>query len=217
MEMLVVISVLSVVSVMILTIFTRSLRGGNKAQIIATIKQNGQSVLENMDKTIRNSDNVVCPVVTPPATTADSNNLVVKSGGIYTRYRFISPSPSPTPTVNGLIKQDNPTKQSVAGVTPAREETDAELRNRICQFTDPLLTSALTLTDTNTQTGISVTCAASDGVPDCTENPIFSRDRSAGFKDQVKIHFDLKPGVSASQAIAGQIDPVIFQTTIQLR
>ena len=57
----------------------------------------------------------------------------------------------------------------------------------------------------NFQSGVSV------------ENGLFSRDKSAGFMDQVTIKFDLKPGLGASQAVAGQIDPVSFQTTIQLR
>ena len=75
-EILVVIAILSVLGVLILTIFTRTLRGSNKSQIIGKIKQNGQSVLEQMDKTVRNSDKVVCVI---------SSNLVVVKNGIYTR------------------------------------------------------------------------------------------------------------------------------------
>ncbi len=61
------------------------------------------------------------------------------------------------------------------------------------------------LTDTKSQTGISV------------ESGLFTRDRSAGFKDQVTIKFIVKPGVQAPAAVAGQIDPVTFQTTVELR
>lgn len=196
-EMLVVFGVLSIVSVLILTIFTRTLRGGNKSQIIATIKQNGQSVLENMDKTVRKSDNVVCPVITPPATSAWSRNLVVVREGIYTRYRII-----PKTSASGYIQQDNPTKQTDSQTS--KEETESAFVNRICSPVDPM-PQAQVLTDTKAQTGVSV------------QNGLFARDRSAGFKDQVTIRFRITPDVDAPQAVAGQIDPVNFQTTIQLR
>lgn len=184
-EMLVVMSVLSIVSVFILNIFTRSLRGSNKSQIIGTIKQNGQSVLDAMDKTVRNADNIVC--VSNPATT-----LVVVKNGIYTRYRFL----------NDFIQQDNPAKQIDSQTN--KEETDSALVNRICATDDPMLQPVI-LTDTKTQTGVSVA------------NGLFTRDRATGFKDQLTIKFDIRPGVGAPQAVAGQIDSVSFQTTIQLR
>lgn len=209
-EILVVIAIVSVLGVLILTIFTRTLRGSNKSQIIGKIKQNGQSVLETMDKTVRDSDDVVCPVITSPATVVTSDSLMVIKNGIYTRYRFILPG-----TVNGLIQQDNPVKQNVSGTN--REETDSEFRDRVC-FSADTLVSPITLTDTKSDTGVSVNCvAAANGEPDCNNNPIFKRDRSAGFMDQVTIKFDLRPGVQASQAVAGQIEAVSFQTTIQLR
>lgn len=198
-EILVVISLLSVVGVLILTIFTRTLRGGNKTEIISAIKQNGQSVLETMDKTVRDSDNVVCPAIIPPNTNATSDNLVVVNNGIYIRYRFVNLSST---SVNGLIQQDNPAKEIIPET--GKEETDSALVNRICPSTDPLV-QPVTLTDTNLQTGISVMSGS------------FTRDQSAGYKDQVTIKFSLKPALNATQAVAGQIDPVSFQTTIQLR
>lgn len=193
-EVLVVIAILAIAGTFILTIFTSSLRGSNKSQIVSSIKQNGQSVLETMDKTIRNSDNMVC--VSSPT----NNTLVIVKDGIYTRYRFIAPSPSPSPTVNGLIQQDNPAKQIVLG----SEETDPEFVNRVCALGDPMQ-GVNTLTGTNPQTGVSV------------ENGLFTRTRQPGSKDSVTIKFDLSPGISAPAVVAGQIDPVTFQTTIQLR
>lgn len=194
-EMLIVISILSVLGVLILTIFTRTLKGNNKSQIIESIKQNGQSVLEIMDKTIRDSDNAVC--ISP-----DNKNLVVVKNGIYARYRFIAPVVSPSS--NGFIQQDNPDRINVEGSNPVRKETDSELVSRVCGNSDPM-PNAITLTDTNSQTGVSV------------ENGLFTRDKSAGYKDQVTIKFDLWPGKGAPQSVTGQIDPVSFQTTIQLR
>jgi len=196
-EVLVAIALLSIFGVLIVTIFTRTLRGGNKTQIITAIKQNGQSVLEIMDKTIRNADNVVC-------LSNDSKTLVVVKDGLYTRYRFTDPRPSSNPTVNGFIEQDNPVK----GTDPStgREYADPAFVNKVCFANDPMDQSTLTLlTNTQAQSGVSV------------ENGSFTKDPSAGYKDQVTIKFDLKPGVQAPQAVAGQIDSVHFQTTIQLR
>ncbi len=199
-EVLVVIGVLSIAGVLVLAIFSGSLRGNNKSQILIAIKQNGQSVLESMTSVIRNADHIVCPAIISPATTASSPNLVVVSKGIYTRYRFIPFTPS-APNSNGLIQQDNPVKQ----LDPAtgKEETDTVFVNRVCTSDNPM-PAALVLTDTNPQSGVSI-------------NGSFARERSAGFKDGVKINFTLSPAVNALPSVAGQIDPVRFETTIQLR
>lgn len=191
-EILVVISVLSVVGVIILTIFTRTLKGNNKAQILSSIKQNGQAVLENMDKTIRGADNpVVC--ISP-----SKDTIVVVQAGKYTRYKFLAPIPD---TANGLIQQDNPVQPAVGN------NSDIKLfKDNVC--TDPMGTDALvinTLTDTNLQSGVSV------------ESCSFTKNPSPGFKDTVTIKFQLKPALKAPLAVAGQIDPVNFETTVQLR
>lgn len=216
-EMLVVIGVLSIFGTLILSIFSKTLQGGNKSKIEGIIKQNGQSVLEQMDKTVRNADNVVCPTASSSQSACtsagcswiasslscqcSSSNLVVVNKGTYTRFRFIAPSPSPNPTSNGLIEQDNPIKQpDLAG----KEETDSAFVTRVCDLSNPMVNPTI-LTDTNTQTGVS------------SENYSFLRDKSAGVRDQVTIKFDLKPAVLAPAAIRGQINTVTFQTTIGLR
>lgn len=193
-EILVVISVLSVVGVIILTIFTRTLKGNNKAQILSAIKQNGQAVLENMDKTIRSSGNLLCPTIDP------SNTLVVEKDGLYTRYRV----------AQNMIVSDNPAKQIDPDTN--KDETDTAFKNRVCGSADTM-TSADILTDTNSQSGVLVDCIESD----CNTNPIFQPNKLAGFKDAVTIKFQLSHALNAPPAVAGQIDPVTFQTTIQLR
>src|SRR5687767_3480485 len=82
-ELLVVIGVLSIFGVLILNIFTRTLRGSNKSQILSVMKQNGQLSLEIIDKTVRGSDRVICTT---------SNTLVVVKNGSYTRFRFLRPN-----------------------------------------------------------------------------------------------------------------------------
>lgn len=184
-EILVVIAVLAILGGLILVIFINTLRGSNKSQILLSIKQNGQSVLETMDKTVRNADEVVC---------TSSDTLVTVKDGFYTRFKFIPP----TSTTNGLIQQDSPVKPQ-----PPAQESDLKLFiDSVC--INPLV-EAGTLTDTNSQTGVS----ARDGS--------FTRDKQAGFKDKVIIKFTLVAPIAAPPAVAGQIDPVTFQTTVQLR
>lgn len=202
-EILVVIAVLSVVGVIITTIFTRSLRGSNKAQIISQIKQNGQAVLETIDKTVRNADNLVCI-----SSNADNTvyTMIVEKSGLYTRYRIAPPKNSSVPDIcliNGCIAYDNPTKDRIQG----REETGSEFVDRVCVVTASMK-EATTLTDTNAKTGVQVK-SGSFTEPD--------KDKKAGFKRAVKINLVLGSGVQAPPAVAGQIDPVTFETTIQLR
>ena len=185
-EILVVIAVVSIVGVIITTIFIRSLRGSNKAQIISQIKQNGQIVLENMDETIRNADHLVCVSNNP------DNTLVVEKAGLYTRFRI-----DPQGTTNGSIQQDNP--------IPTAVESDPKLFiDRVCNPQDPMPPEG-SLTDTGLQSGIKVMSGS------------FTRNRQAGFKDAVRINFIFGPGVGAPKAVAGQINPVTFETTVQLR
>lgn len=196
-EILVATAVAGIVGIMLVMIFANTLRGSNKSQILAVIKQNGQAVLENMDKTIRNSDNVVC-------VSSSNKTLLVVKNGTYTRYRIVlytdtfgtAPDSCRGSGTNGCIVQDNPVRVGA--------ETDTEFMIRACSSVDPMV-SATVLTDTNTQTGVKI------------ESGLFTRNTSAGFKDQMTIVFKLKPAVLIPPAIANQIDPVTFQTTVQLR
>lgn len=169
-EVLVAIAIIAVVGAIMVAIFVNTLRGSSKSQALSVIKQNGQALLETMDKTIRNSNDVVC---------ISSSNLIVEGDAIYTRYRFIAPSP----TANGLIQKDNPVKQIISGT----EETDEQFVDRIC-LEDDKMPDAVILTDTNPQTGVSVKESA------------FTKASSAGFNDQVTITFKLGPAVKSAQA-----------------
>lgn len=195
-EILVVIAIIAVIGTIMVAIFINTLRGSNKSQVLSVIKQNGQSVLENMDKVIRGADKVVC------ISTLDNNTLVVKNSDetgkvTYTRFRLIRE----TPTANGLIQQDNPVKQIVSGV----EETDLDFTNRVC-FPDDPMPQANVFTDTNTRTGVSTDSDA-----------LFTIEPTTVSNNTVTVKFELAPAIGAPAAINNQIDPVTFQTTIKLR
>lgn len=190
-EILVVIAVVSIVGTILAAIFINTLRGGNKSQILALIKQNGQAVLENMDKTIRGADNVVC-------SSSTGNTLVVVKNGCYTRYRF----------KDSQIWQDNPQPDSSTScITNPPSPTPKDIKtftNDVCTDSDPM-NSPNILTDINPQSGVSVSAG------------LFTRSAQPGLKDSITVTFTLDHGISAPASVAGQIDPVVFTTTIGLR
>ncbi len=115
-EVLVVISIMGIMGMILTEIFIRSLRGGNKAEVLAILKQNGQSVLETMDKNIRNSEAVVC-------TDSAGEILVLEKAGIYTRYRFIDGQlgedhPILTDSTQDQFRQDICTNSNYSNLDP---------------------------------------------------------------------------------------------------
>lgn len=187
-EVMVAMAIVAIVGTILVAIFANTLRGSSKAQMLSVIKQNGQSVLENMDKTIRNADNVVC------VSSLSGDTLVIVKNGLYLRTRWIQA----TATSNGLIQQDEPAKQ--IDPSTGKLEGDTAFISRVCDSSDPLI-SPVALTDTELKTGVSLT------------RGLFVRSRESGFKDSVTVDFDIGPPLEAPQ----DIDPVNFKTTVQLR
>ena len=192
-EVLVVVAVLSLVGVLVVAIFTNTLRGSNKSQITLAIKQNGQAVLENMDKTIRNSNEVIC-------LGNNSNNtiqtiVVMDKKGAYIRYTLLT---DPSKNTNGAIYQDNPVKSDDQAFESFKEE--------VCRIINVnSLFSPAVLTDTRLQSGVRVVGGS------------FKKDPTTEFKEVITIEFTLEPGVKAPPFLTGQIDPSTFQTSVELR
>lgn len=207
-EVLVVMGISAVMLTILTQVFFSSLRGNNKATLLSTIKQDGINIVDMLDKNIRNSDVVLCPVIplgqdsitcnpvidSGPNSSSPCNSLVISKNGSYTRYRFVSP----TTTQNGQLIQDVPVR--------SEEEAINDFTRRICGNDDPLNTAnQVSLTNINTKSGVSLT----DG--------IITRGRLAGFKDIVTINFKLGPPIQMSKIYSGQIDPVPFDTSVELR
>lgn len=194
-EVLVVMAIVAIVGTVLVLIFTNTLRGSNKSQILSVMKQNGQAVMDNIDRTIRGSDNVVCPV-----SGSSGNTIVVVKNGTYSRYRIARPvdiglsAPSICITTgnNGCIILDNPTPLA------------SEATTRLCD-PDALMSSAQILTDTNPLTGVEI------------ESGFFTVSKPAGYKAIVNVKFTLESGALVPQVVRSQIDAIINQTTIELR
>lgn len=130
-EILVVITLMAIAGTIITGIFISSLRGSEKANYLAVIKQNGQAVLDQIDKVVRSTDNIVCPILPGTAET-----LMVTKDGIYTRYRFYNGSNA----VNGFLKKDNPLQFNAVS----------------CDNSDPQSADAFKLTDDSMASGVSL-------------------------------------------------------------
>lgn len=198
-EILVVISVLSLMGTLILTIFTRTLKGNNKSQIVLAIKQSGQSVIDQLDKIIRGADKVTC-------TSTDKFTIVVEKNGKYTRIKI---TPQHALTANGKIEMDvprSPKNERSKYYDPAETPNFAQ---QVCS--DPMgidtEDNALVtlLTDTNPGSGVSI------------KGGFFKKTRAGSFKEVVEIELTIGAGVEAPASVAGQIEPVVFRTSIQLR
>lgn len=213
-EILVVISVTAILLTIMTQIFFSSLGGDNKASAIALIKQNGTSVLDEIDKTIRGADDVVCPYLTS-STPVSSNNLVVVKNGVYTRYRFRFKDtlacgardldPNDQSLVNGQIVKDvidlsNPSS-TLRELTQAG--VNSYINNNLCNEQDTLL-SPVSLADDSNQ-GVSVVCGS------------FTRDKATGYKDVVTINFRLSPALDLDKKTFGQVSPTSFKTSVGLR
>lgn len=206
-EIIVVMAIITVVGIMLTEIFYRSLRGSDKAAIIAVIKQNGQSVLENMDKTIRNSGNIVA--ICDKDSDGYTDTIVINKDGLYTRYVFQKQIKLNTNAdTNGLISSD------ILVITPVDIDT-ADKLNGVCMGsqTNPQ-TSPLILTDISKTKGVSILLSK-----DSSGNslPFVTRNKLEGYKDTVAIQFSVGPATSVPASISNQIDAVSFATTIGVR
>lgn len=134
-EALITVAIVGVVGLILADILARGFKNTNKTQLLGTIKQNGQSALNIIDQTIRNSNAVVCTLATPPTITVVKDNK-------YTRFVLVSE----TGSSNGYI-----TQESLAFTNPP-EDPDASLA--VCSA--PPVSPPVIITDTNPTTGVSL-------------------------------------------------------------
>jgi prepilin-type N-terminal cleavage/methylation domain-containing protein len=192
-ETLVVIGVLAVVGYIMTGLLTNTLKGGNKTELIGTIKQNGERALGVMSDTIRSSDNVVCV----GQYTGANDTVVISKGGIYTLFRFV---PQVSNTTNGYILED----------TPAAPADPSQVANLCTQASSA---QAVKLTDNNPTTGVSIQNGPCGSPPALT-----SFQLNPGVKSVVAINFCLVPAVGAGLGAQNQVGGLInFRTSVSLR
>lgn len=193
-EIMVVLAVMTIVGIIVIETFVRSLRGGSKSEAVALLKQNGQQLMEALDKNVRNSDAIICPVFPTGTQTATSDLLAVTNGGIFTRYRF----KSATNNTNGQIIEDHPIR--------GERVSFSEFLTDLCTNTDYPGATPSILTDTS---NVSIFIPQSKN--------LFKRGGKIGYKDIVTIYFEIKPGLSTPKIASDQIDSIPLTTAIELR
>ncbi len=186
-ELLVVITVLAIMGTILTEVFVRTLRANTKSKVLAAVKQNGQVALETMDKTIRNSLKVECPI-----NNGYSNTLVLltldETTNLQKYVRFVY---NPNPSGNGYITQDTSYDPSTSS----------------CAAGAPLGAQSVT-SNKNLQSDVSVISS---------DPGIFYKDSLGSYNDQVSVHFKVGPAKEVPTAATGLIDPVDFKTSVTLR
>lgn len=189
-EALVAITIFSVMGVITVDLLSRTFQGGNKAQLISKIKQNGQSAMNTIDDDIRTANSVKCIEDFPKVSPDTGGTLVISKSGQYIRFR-IYPNPNAQVSLgNGYITKEVLNPADFIDPGPC-DSTTGSVRTY--------------LTDTNKITGVSV----KDGK--------FTWVLKDAKRDLVKVGFSLEAGVDALKSLDSQLDPVTFSTTIVLR
>lgn len=194
-EVLVTITILTIVGVAISTIVTRSFQSNTKTELIGNVKQNGQGVLAIMEKDIRESDTVVCPL----SGTSTVITLLTKTDGKYIRFTMETEGGSN----NGAIYRE----EFIFQVLPTTAD-------QLCNLSSVALNyqgTQISLIDSISKSAISLKNISGTG---------FTVVKNPGFKDTVKVQFDLGPKVGSPtnfEDSLGGSNSINFQTTVQIR
>lgn len=195
-EVVIAIAVVGMLGVMLSDTLIQTLRVRNKTRVVNQIKQNGQVVMDKIEKILREQDKVVglpCSVGSP----AEPKLLLYKKSGgeqIYSLVRFVPKITIGTSKRNGYAAVSYFVNPSTPLTCPSADPTTAASTEELNSQTD-------------FQNGVSV------------EGGSFAYTPTAGFKDQVTVSFKVEPGIDAGLAPEnlGPSGGVEFKTTIQLR
>ena len=197
-ETVISISIIGVLGLIFANTLTQSLRSQNKATLIAQAKQNGNLILNALEKDIHAADRIVCVGnnsnlvgCTNNATQSCGDTIVIKKGPLYSRYRFVALAGG----VGSISLED-----SLA--------IDTAIADQLYLCTDTTPSTGISyLTNINQLNGISVA------------NGVFTRQVSPGFNDLVSISFVVNSVVGAGQTVENSLIPggVPFSTTVGVR
>lgn len=194
-EVVIAIAMVGMLGVMLSDTLIQTLRVRNKTRVVNQIKQNGQVVMDKIEKILREQDKVVGLPCSGGSPAEPRLLLYKKSGGeqIYSLIRFV-PKVSTGTRRNGYVAVSyfvNPAAPLIcSGADPTTTAPPEELNSK-----------------TDFQNGVSV------------EGGSFTYTPTAGFNDQVTVSFRVEPGIDAGLASEnlGPSGGVEFKTAIQLR
>jgi prepilin-type N-terminal cleavage/methylation domain-containing protein len=210
-ELIVVVAIMAILGVIFTDILIQAIRGQNKIKAINAVKQNGQVVMDKLSNEIRQAEKLVCigkSILSPV-----DNTIVTYNGGVYSRYRLISPQPISNPTQNGVItRNDFSDEFIVRDVNGNFNEQD------LCTVADITSTPLTNLSDTNTVSGVSLNFNKNDLG---NSQPVFSKTASseAGFGETIIIQFSATSGVGAGYTydVTLKEGGILFKTAVGIR
>ncbi len=193
-EFLIVIGILSVSIGSVFMILTSVIKGSNQANIGAEVKQNGQAVLEGLERQIRIATNVRVmggsEFIPSGASTGNSGMVLTKPTGGYIYLICVNKDSTVPPTYNGWI-----------GIASGTSD-----------LPPPLASSYQSLTaNTDLISGVDIDCTA--GTAGSTA---FRVDTATSSVKVVTISFTANQGVSAPSRVDFKANAK-FQTVISLR
>lgn len=211
-ELIMAISIISILGLITTGILVQTLRGENKARVVGRVKQNGQVALDKLSEQIRQARSIVCVGSAGLASGEGATDSLVlqKTDNSYIRFRFYPPSLS----VNGYIAFDlPPSPESDPSIGPE----DRRNSRWLCQQTQPV-NARRNLTDTDVNSGISLDYLSSGQDPNFT-NKIFSLEQQSGSNSLIFMKFRVFTGIKSGNLFESNVgdDGIVFATSVQKR
>jgi prepilin-type N-terminal cleavage/methylation domain-containing protein len=231
-EILVVIAIIGVIAGITSDIFVQVIKASNKANITTEIKQNGDSVLNQIDRLVRNADSVVFfgkraygaltfSALSLASTQSCTNTIKATRDTTFDICTLIVKNPQPQ---GGYTRLDLRLEKEEECATSALFTTNDKVisgSNTECngniqiaigsdsdlsdlQLGTPSTVTPQLLTNTEKKSGVSVTDLTMEVIP------------STGHPTLVRIGYSLAQGIAATSRIDAQAN-VDFETTISLR
>lgn len=198
-ELIVVVATVSLLGIIFTSTLIQSMRGQSKVNVANQVKQNGQVLLDSFSNEVRLANEAICTYTNPSP--PGQQSLVVLRDGLYYRYTLVSPDPASG--ANGYFQKEvSPT------VTSNFDETTP--LSSICSLGFPATPGPIKLSDTNSQTGVSLSPPVSGSV--------FSIGNDGGYQT-VTIQFRVSEGVRAGTFAENKVAPggELFATAVELR
>lgn len=237
-ELIVVIAIMGILGVVFSDILVQALRTQNKVQVLSQVKQNGQTVLNDIIYEVQRSDQVICAGSFPDSDgsrialssntggTGQSQNhpiyddvLVLLRQSVYTRFKYIPPYKENGKLFNGFMISETLGAQMLDQPNSNNPtETNAQYLNQatggfsaLCANDNfwPPDTGQNVISDQDPVNGVSLDYDQN--------NPVFA---STGYNNEaVVVRFLAFQGVGAGKTFETTVDSggILFTTTVDIR
>lgn len=244
-EILVVISIIGILTAITADIFIQIIRGSNKANIVTEIKQNGDNILNQLERVIRNAEEVtamgstndswttisstepwidVSSIASPYTWTCSTKYcaIIVKNQGAtsgYSKIEIHAQTGTPPNIIGDQKCNSSPFTQSDQDQTKSPVQCNGNIRIVTDTSSDPIsaLKNSGNLVNASTIGQIISNTERKNGVSVISSNsPFFTVKFNVSSPTLVTTQFALTQGINASSKVDSQAT-VPFASTISLR